>query len=295
MSVNVFAQGNVPGIWVWTWQPSILIGLAVLIALYRWATTAPGRRWGLAPVSRGRQASFYLGTLLVFLALVSPIDHLADDYLFSAHMVQHMLLMMIAPPLWLIGLPGGLVDKLVPQRLVGAARLVSKPVVAFAIYNGVLWIWHIPNLYDAALASEDLHIVEHLFFIAAGVIAWWPMLGKSEKAAPSASPAVQMIYLFLMMFPMTLLAALLTFARYPVYPFYSSAPRLWGLSVMDDQQAGGLLMWIPGNMIYFMPFAFAFFRWFEKQDRDEDVSFPPEPDGLPTPVGTRRTTARIKG
>jgi putative membrane protein len=295
MSVNVFAQGNVPGIWVWTWQPSILIGLAVWIGLYRWATTAQGRRWGLAPVSRGRQAAFYLGTLLVFLALVSPIDHLADDYLFSAHMLQHMLLMMIAPPLWLLGLPDGLVDRLVPRRLVGAVRLLSKPVAAFAIYNAVLWIWHIPNLYDAALASEDLHIVEHIFFIGAGVIAWWPMLGRSEQAAPRATPAVQMVYLFLMMFPMTLLAALLTFARYPVYPFYASAPRLWGLSVMDDQQAGGLLMWIPGNMIYFVPFAFAFFRWFEKQDREEDVQFPPEADELVAPVATRRTTIHIKG
>jgi putative membrane protein len=190
--------------------------------------------------------------------------------------LQHMLLMMIAPPLWLIGMPDGLVDRLVPTWLQPLTRLVSAPLVTFAAYNAVLFIWHIPSLYDAALENEGIHVVEHLFFMAAGVMAWWPVLGHSEKAAPRAAPAVQVVYMFLMMGPMTLLAVLITFAHNPVYPFYETAPRLWGLSVMDDQQAGGLLMWIPGNMVYFIPFAVAFFRWFKHLDEIEDAAYPPE-------------------
>jgi putative membrane protein len=273
-------DGVVGGIWTWSWEPSILIGIAVWIGLYILLTSSIARRWGIAPVSRGKQIAFYAGTALVFVALVSPLDHLSDEYLFSAHMLQHMFLMMIAPPLWLIGMPDGLVDRLVPGWLHPAARAISSPITTFLAYNAVLLVWHIPSLYDAALDNENIHVIEHLFFMVAGVMAWWPVLGHSEKAAPRAAPAAQMVYMFLMMAPMTLLAVLITFARYPVYPFYETAPRLWGLSVMDDQQAGGLLMWIPGNMIYFIPFAVAFFRWFGHLNEIEDAAYPPEE---PTP------------
>jgi putative membrane protein len=294
MLASAAQQTGVEGLWSWSWEPSILIGLVLWVAAYLVATGPLGLRWGLGRVSLGKRACFYLGTGLVFIALVSPLDHLSDEYLFSAHMLQHMLLMMIAPPLWLIGMPDGLLDRLVPERLQPVTRLIGTPVAAFVIYNAVLLIWHIPRLYDAALQDENIHVVEHLFFMAAGVIAWWPMLGHSQSAAPRASLATQTIYFFLMMGPMTLLAVLITFARYPVYSFYTQVPRLWGLSVMDDQQIGGLLMWIPGNMVFFIPFAVSFFRWFAQQDAIEDAAYPPEPEPSGADPLSARKATRVK-
>jgi putative membrane protein len=276
-------------IWEWTLDPSILIGTLVWIALYALVNGPLQKKGGWQRARIGQQVSFFAGTLIAFLALTSPLDHISDEYLFSAHMLQHLLLMMVAPPLWLIGLPDGLVDRLVqPGRIQFTLRWVLHPVGAFLIYNLVFWIWHIPSLYQAALENENIHILEHLFFIVAGLISWWPMAGRSQKALPLAGYPIRMVYVFLMMFPMTLLAALITFAKQSFYPFYNQAPRLWGLSVIDDQQLAGLIMWIPGNLIFFTAFASTFFNWFKSQETAEG----PEPAN--SLVETERRTVEIR-
>lgn len=289
----------------WDWAPSILIGLILWVAGYALVSGPLRRRGGWFAVSTGRKIAFYAGSTIVFIALVSPLDRLADEYLFSAHMLQHMLLMMVAPPLWLIGVPDGLIDRIVPRKAWGVTQFLVGPVAAFVIYNLMVWAWHVPSAYDAALESERLHLVEHLTFMAAGVIGWWPVLGRSEKAARPAALPVQIIYLFVMMFPMTLLAALITFVRVPIYPFYTDAPRLWGLSVMDDQQVAGLLMWIPGNMIFFVPIAFIFFKWMGHEDETGDIfadwdfpvaggDEPPDDPGMRPAVRDRQRSAKLK-
>jgi len=270
--LSPFPHGDPSEALAWSWEPSILIGIGLWIAGYILVTGPLRRRGGWAAVSPWRQAAFYLGTLTLFVALVSPLDNLAEEFLFSAHMGQHMLLMMIAPALWLLGMPEGFVDRLVPRKLWRVTGLLVTPAAAFLIYNFWMLTWHVPGLYGAALVDIRVHILEHLIFMAAGVIGWWPVLGRSQKAAPAASPPVQMIYLFLMMFPMTMLAAVLTFAPAPLYSFYNEAPRLWGLSVMDDQQIAGLLMWIPGNMIFFLPFGFIFFKWMDRDAREGNAA-----------------------
>jgi cytochrome c oxidase assembly factor CtaG len=141
------------------------------------------------------------------------------------------------------------------------------------IYNAVFWTWHLPSFYQAALNNENIHIVEHLFFIGAGLISWWPMAGRSQSALPLASYPIRMVYVFFMMFPMVLLASIITFAKHTIYPFYDQVPRLWGLSAIDDQQLAGLIMWIPGNLIYFIAFASLFFRWFRSQESTSDTIF----------------------
>jgi putative membrane protein len=135
-------------IWIWEWEPTILIGLVIWILGYI-LVTGPWReqkKWG-PPVSRIRQVAFHLGTLVVFFALISPLDHLADEFLLSAHMVQHQLLILVAPPLWLMGFPSGLFDPLIPkgwlQRII---RWVTYPAIAYIIFNGVFLVWHIPVL-----------------------------------------------------------------------------------------------------------------------------------------------------
>jgi cytochrome c oxidase assembly factor CtaG len=276
-------------IWVWSWEPSILIGLVAWTIGYILLVGPIRNRKGWLPLlSWKRQALFHLGTLMAFLALVTPLDHLSDIYLLSAHMIQHMLLLMVAPPLWLLGMPNGWFDRYIsPGRFQKILRWVTNPVVAFLIYNLVFWGWHVPTFYDAALYNRYLHIIEHLMFLGVAFIGWWPVLGFLPKAAPRASYPVQMLYLFATMVSSTLLGAIISLAQSPIYPFYLNAPRvsgtvplppfangtrLWGLSIMDDQEIAGLIMWVPVNTMYFLEFMAVLNLWFrseEKKDREE--------------------------
>jgi putative membrane protein len=270
------------GIWVWNWQPSILIGLALLTAGYV-LLSGRLRRASERSAPWPRRLAFHLGTLAAFFALVSPIDHLSDEFLLSAHMVQHLLLLLAAPPLWLLGIPPDWFANVSLKGWPGGLwRRLTRTVAAFLIFNAVLWAWHIPALYDAALLNESVHIFEHLTFLAAAVIGWWPVLGCLPAAAPRSSYPAQIFYLFAMMLSSTALGAYISLARSPIYPFYINAPpvlnglvlpaltpgpRLWGLSVMDDQQLAGLVMWMPGNMIYFIALMAVVALWMHEQER----------------------------
>ncbi len=249
----------------WTFAPSVVAGLAVLVAGYLYAT-GPLRRqrgWG-PPVTRGQAAAFFAGTAVTAFALLSPLDRIGDGYLFSVHMVQHMLLVMVAPPLWLLGTPGWLLRAALrapAARRIG--RWLTHPAVAFALFNVTFWLWHAPALYDATLRSEWLHAFEHLTFLATAVLNWFPILSPAPEELPRLSLPGQIIYLFVSCQPMVLLGAGLTFLRAPLYTPYLAAPRLFGLSALVDQQVGGLIMWLPGNGVYLLAISIAFYHWLE--------------------------------
>jgi len=253
-----------PGSLGWVWEPSVLIGL-LAIGLGYALVTGPLRSQfkRSSPVSVNHQAAFYAGCLSMFIALVSPLDSLADETLFSAHMAQHMLLMFITPPLWLIGLPDWLAEALIPQGKLRHlfARLVH-PFSAFVIFNATMWIWHIPRFYDAALSSEPLHIAEHLAFLAAALFGWWPVLGPSLDGVSLPVLPLRTLYLFGNSLSCTALAALITFSPAVVYTFYGASPFNYGLTPLADQQLGGLLMWLPGDMILMLAIVFTLVRWF---------------------------------
>jgi cytochrome c oxidase assembly factor CtaG len=234
----------------WVWEPSVILGIGLLAAGY-FCTVGPARRrWKLGdPVPLSRQLAFYAGCLGLFIALVSPLDALADDSLFSAHMIQHMLLMFVIPPLWLIGLPGWLAEVIIPGQTRKYFAMLVFPVSAFLIFNVSMWLWHIPTLYDGALANESLHVVEHLCFIGAAVIGWWPVLGPTLAGVPKPALEVQAIYLFFNSLSCTALAAIITLSSKLLYPFYGIQPQIYGLTPLADQQLGGVLMWLPGDMI----------------------------------------------
>jgi putative membrane protein len=257
-------------LWVWTLEPSVLIGLGLLTVLYLLAVGPLRRRVQYGPpVPPARIAAFLAGTLVVFIALCSPLDHISDEYLFSAHMVQHILLLGIGPVMWLVGLPDGLLDYLVrPVWLRKLFYELTRPVPAFLIFNGVLLFWHIPRFYDAALESENLHIFEHLTFMTSAMIGWWPVFGRFDEAAPRSGSAVQLFYVFLMMFPSAALAAWITLSPNVLYPFYGSNPLVFKLTPLDDQQLSGVIMWVPGNALNFLVFSFVFFRWFRESSLD---------------------------
>ncbi|HEX6818627.1 MAG TPA: cytochrome c oxidase assembly protein [Ktedonobacterales bacterium] len=254
----------------WNLDPTLVLGIAGLIVGYFYAIGPLRRRLSLGPPATDRQiAAFLAGTVTLALALMSPLDTLGDRYLFSAHMVQHMLLVVAVPPLALLGTPGWLFSPLLRHRAVlFVGRALTNPFVAFFLLNGALYIWHIPSLYDATLSNEMLHIAEHLIFLATGVLFWWPVIGPANEL-PRLSRPLAVIYLFLACQPMVLLGALLTFAAQPFYLPYVAAPRIFGSTPLGDQQLGGLIMWLPTNIPYLIALSVLFFQWVGERDMAE--------------------------
>lgn len=258
----------------WSWEPSVLIGLASMTGGYL-AGVGPlrARFAGSAPVEPSRLAMFLLGVLVLFFALVSPLDTLADGYLLTAHMIQHLLMTLIAPPLLLAGMPGWLLRPLLRLPLaLPIARTLTGPVAAFLLFNMTFAAWHAPNLYERSLGSLPVHILMHVMFFGTAVLTWWPIFSPLDELPPLPAPG-QCLYLFFESLPPTVLGAVITFAGDVLYPTYAAAPRAWGLSPLNDQQLAGLIMWIPGALVFFVVLTAVFFRWL---NRDE---FEPSPDG----------------
>lgn len=218
----------------WPFDLTVYGGLVVLFLGHAWLSRD-------VPMPRARFLYFGLGLVVVWLALETPLDDLGDRYLQSAHMVQHMLLMAVAPPLLLLGLEAPMVARLL--RLPGL-RALTEPVPAQVIYAAVMVLWHIPRLYDLALSQPLLHVVEHLSFLAAGVIFWWPVHGATSSwASWRLSDPQRIVYLFLGTFPMMGVSLPLQFSRALFYHFYADAPRvLPGITPVVDQTLAGALM-----------------------------------------------------
>lgn len=264
---------------------STVLGLAGLGALYLWrarhATAAERgpepvaahegtRGSGSAPADSptpGQRAAFFAALALIFLSLNGWLHDLSDYYLFSAHMVQHLLLTLIAPPLLIMGTPGWMLRPALGWRGVGpAARAVTSAPRAFLAFNVVLVGWHLPPTYGLAMAHHSVHIVQHLCFMVAATLMWWPILSPLPELPRLAYPA-QMLYLFLLTIPMSLVAVCIAYSGRVLYPAYAAAPRLWGITPLQDQLIGALIMWIPGGFFFFVIISVVFFRW---QQQGED-------------------------
>jgi cytochrome c oxidase assembly factor CtaG len=255
---------------LWHWHPSVVAGLLGLLIVYAAAVGRPGRLCGLRPrgveVGRGQRAAFVGGTGALAVALLGPIAEWAEHVALSAHMAQHLLLTMVAPPLWLLGTPGFLLAPLL--RVPGVApagHLLTRPVVALGLAGTALVVWHFPVFFEAALAREPVHVLEHLTLLATGVLAWWPVAGQLP-AWPRPAPPARLLYLFLSTIPMMAVASPITMAEEVLYPFYQRAGAAWPLSPRADQELAGVLMWIGGSFGYLVAGTIVFFRW----ARDED-------------------------
>ncbi len=240
----------------WTVHPSTVIGLSVFAALYLWSMQRSAVRPRLY-----QMISFFAGLFVIFASLNGPIHDLSDYYLFSAHMVQHLLITLLVPPFLLLGTPGWMLRPLLGLRPVARiAAFATRPVSCFVIFNVVIAVWHLPPMYNATLSEHGVHIGEHLMFMAAAVLMWWPFLSPLPEL-PRLSYPGQMLYCFLMIIPMSIIAVYIAMAESILYPAYSSAPRMWGLSPLEDQQLGGLIMWIPGAVVFYIILTVVFFRW----------------------------------
>jgi putative membrane protein len=255
----------------WNWEPSILIGTALITGLYLYSIGPLRKRhYPNEQIKTGQTITFLLGVLIMFLALVSPLDELGDAYLFSAHMVQHLCLTIIGPPLLLLGTPEWLVKPALHNKVVfNIAKALTYPAVAFVLYNADFWLWHAPPLYNATLENQTIHILEHLTFIIFGVLYWWPIFSPS-KDLPRLQIGGQILYLFLSGMPSVLLGAGLTFTP-PLYAPYIAAPRVWGISAAMDQQLGGLIMWVPVSIAYIVIMSVLFIRWMLQQEAKQQA------------------------
>lgn len=249
-----------PGDWQhWDIHPSVAIGIVCLAVLY----------WRLAGLAapRRRVVSFAASLLVLFFSLNGPLHDLSDGYLFSAHMVQHLILTLLFPPLFLYGLPAHVVRPFLRPGWVRAVGVrMVRPVAAASIFTAPIVLWHMPVFYEAAMRHHPLHIVQHLVFLATAVVMWWPVLSPVPEL-PRASYPGQLLYLFLLGIPMSIVGALITLADTPLYPFYAAAPRVWGLSPLDDQQIGGLIMWVPGGLVFWIAMTVVWFRWSVREEQ----------------------------
>ena len=213
------------------------------------------------------QVASFIGALVVaFLALNGPLHNLSDGYLFSAHMAQHLVLTLLFPPLLLYGTPAWVVRLLVrPRWLFRVAAVATRPLPAALVFSTPITLWHFPQFYEAALRHHPLHIVQHLVFIATAVLMWWPVLSPLPEL-PRTSYLTQLLYLFLLGLPMSLVGALITLSETVLYPFYTSAPRVWDLTPVEDQQLGGLLMWVVGTLVLWATATVVWFRWSAREE-----------------------------
>lgn len=264
------ARPRPSGEWIPALSPhlSTLLGTAILGALYFWGIGPARRRFDLGPPARPVQVLSFTAALIVLVAsLNGPIHDLSDYYLFLIHMLQHLLLTLLFPPLLIYGTPGWLLRPLVrPAWVQRTGRALTHPVAAGLLFTFAVAAWHTVPLYDLMMRSHNVHIMTHLMFIVVAVIMWWPIMSPIAEVPPLPIGA-RMLYLFLVSLPMQAVAAIITMADVPLYEWYVTAPRTWGLSPLEDQKLGGLLMWVPGNLWMFGAIGILFFLWARETER----------------------------
>jgi putative membrane protein len=248
----------------WPVDLTVYAGLVVLFLGHAWLA-------GTASDARPKHSLYFgLGLFALWVALETPVDSISDRYLDSVHMLQHVLLGFIAPPLMLLGLSPRMAQRVV--RVPGV-RAITEPVPAQVIAGLVMIVWHLPPLYNATLYSEPLHVIEHLAFIAAGLVLYWPMLAAtSAQARWQMSPGAKLLYMLLATLPQDGVALALIFSRVPFYDFYTHAPRLVAsLTPVVDQTVAGAVLMILGKATMGVAAMAVFFRWFGSDHREDQA------------------------
>jgi putative membrane protein len=252
----------------WSFEPGVLLVVFALGLLY-------GRAWSRARASRephqagyGRALVFGLGLLAIIAALISPIDSLSDD-LMLMHMLQHILLLDIAPILLILGLTKVLLRPatrrlhLIEQK----AGYLAHPAFAVFAYAGFMWLWHIPAMYDAALRNSGIHALEHICFALAGGLYWWHILSpiRGRMRLGGMGPVMYMVSTKLLV---GILGLVLAFAPHAFYPFYEHRPHYWGLTPGEDQNMAGLLMALEQSIVMGVALVYLFVRMLGESERE---------------------------
>jgi putative membrane protein len=261
----------------WEFDPIVVLGLILSAALYVmgtlriWRTTRVG-----CGVGRFELSCFLGGWSALFLALVSPL-HPWGRVLFSAHMGQHEVLMLVAAPLlvlsrpilpWLKALPSSWASALARAANGKVWRPfwsgVTQPFTAWAVHALALWIWHLPSLFSATIDNDWIHSFQHLSFLGSATLFWWAVLHGPRRAL---NYGAAVLYMFTTAMHSGLLGALLSCSNTVLYPVYANTTQDWGLTPIEDQQLGGLIMWVPAGLVYVFAALALFVGWLRESDR----------------------------
>jgi putative membrane protein len=268
------SAGPATSLWTvpWSWEPAIVLPLAALLVVY----TLGALRRGSVGLLGWRHTSFLTGLATLFLALTSPIHDLGEQ-LFSAHMLQHEILILVSAPLISASHPGAtLLWALAPRHRSeiggwmhriessGPAQFFTAPLNAWIMEAAALWIWHIPFLYQATLQSDWVHAAQHISFLTTAVLFWSALYGVGRSAM---SYGAATLYVFGTAVHCSALGALLTFSQVLWYPAYAGTTAPWGLTPLEDQQLGGAIMWVPSGVVFIAVAMVLMSRWISESDR----------------------------
>lgn len=256
---------------VFTPDPGVVDGILGLAVVYALAV-GPGRRY-LAKDERfepRRAAAFALGVLFLILAVATPIDHIGETYLFSVHMLQHVILMFAIPPLFIWGTPVWLADFFFRTEGLGKLlRFLVHPIVAGVVFNAALILWHFPAFYELALRDPLVHLLEHVIFVGVSIIMFWVVLGKSTYKKEMHN-GLKLLYILGVNIGQLPLFGVLTFATEPLYPTYANAPRyIPDLSPINDQILGGVIMKVTAGIFMFTSLTVYFVRWYKSESKSK--------------------------
>jgi putative membrane protein len=261
----------------WNFEPGVVLLLAFSCVIYFRGARAIWRRAGIDLVVRWFEAaSFAAGWLAIFVALVTPLDRIGSA-LFSAHMLQHEVLILIAAPLLVLGRPMAAFLWAMPltwrrrfirigayDRLRRFWLLITTPLVAWLIQALVLWLWHLPALFQATLDSEPVHTAQHVSFLISALLFCEALIFSDGKRMGYGTAV---IYVFTTAVHTSVLGALLTFATSVWYPVYQERTAAWGLTPLEDQQLGGLIMWVPAGLVYVIAGLALLVAWIRESER----------------------------
>ena len=251
----------------WHVHPDVWLLFGSIIAAYLIAGRRHERATGEATEPRKRRL-FLLGMGVLWLGADWPIHDLAERYLYSMHMTQHLLFTLVAAPILIAGMPVWLLRELLaPTPIRRIFRFMTRPLVALIFFNAVLLFTHWPDVVAASVGSELVHLGLHVLIVTSALVMWWPVMSPLPEM-PSLPPPGQMLYLFLQSLAPTIPASFLTFGHKPLYPVYATFPRIWGIDALTDQLIAGLIMKLLGGLLLWGVIAVIFFRWYNQEQRD---------------------------
>ncbi len=267
-------------LFLWSFDPTVVLPLALAAAGYLWAVRSIDAAHPHTPVPRGRIVAWLAGLIAIELALQSPIE-VYDTSLFSDHMVQHVLLTIVAAPLLALGAPITLLLRvarpetrrrwILPVLHSRILKALSFPVFTWILFAGFMWVAHFSDLFELSLENPMVHQVEHAGFLVTALLFWWPAVAADPSPWRMGHPN-RLVYTFLQMPQNTFLGLTIYSATLPLYPSYLNLARTWGPSVLDDQQMAGGIMWISGDVVFLAAIMLILRGLLRKEQRETAVN-----------------------